>query len=100
MSTAWIYSSIAWKDCRELRSCSEKLNKTFFKSTKASEEINANYERNMQWLQAATLTVTIGTVVVVDALINVVEVKEEDVYLNVNRKLLAHPLTPLNNYPL
>ena len=67
---------------------------------KALEETNISYKQGMQWLQVATPTVTIGSVVVVDVLTNVVEVREEDVHLTVDLKLLVHLLTPLSNNPL
>ena len=67
---------------------------------KASDKTSDSYEQNMQWLQAAILTVTITSAVVEDALINEEEVKAKGVHLNADLKLWAHPLMRPNNSPL
>jgi hypothetical protein len=67
---------------------------------KVSDETSDSYEQNMQWRQAATLTVTINSAVVEDDSINEVEVKVKGAHLNADLKLWAHPQMQLNNSPL
>jgi hypothetical protein len=83
---------------RARRSHYEKLNKTSFKLIRALDETNTSFELNLQWPLKA-LTMTISNMVVMDALHNVIEVREEVDPFNTTLRLLLYLLMQHNNSP-